>query len=83
MGLDTTSRQVLTTTKFFGGQILTNSNCFDIEQNLSTITFFLFYVDSVVRNDSMARKKTYTCYVLETVQLIQKKNVSAATCWKQ
>ena len=37
------------------GQILTN--CFGILWNLSTDTFFLFYVDSVVQNDLMARKK--------------------------
>ena len=33
----------------------------------------LLYINSVVRNDLMARKKTHTCYVLETVQTETKK----------
>ena len=40
---------------------------------MSTDAFFLFYVKSVVRNDSMAqdgtRKKIHPSYVLEIVQL--------------
>ena len=34
----------------------------------------MFYVDSVVRNDSMARKKK-NCYILETVNCDQKKKI--------
>ena len=62
MNFDTTSWQVLHTAESIGGQILTY--CFDIQKNLSTDSFFLFYVDSAVRNDSTAWKKTHTCYLL-------------------
>ena len=59
---------------------------YSLKHNLLTDTFFLFCVDSVVRNDSTARKITYLlrtkrvqrrqktnkniCYILETVPLI-------------
>ena len=45
-----------------------------------THTFALFYINSVVRNDSMARKKTHTCYVLDwkqsTTETKKRKDIS-------
>ena len=64
----------------YSGELTKNKFIFFCD--LSTVSFFQFDVDSIVRNDSTVKKTKHTCDVLETVQLIPK-TTRATTYWKQ